>query len=155
MPVFNRSVSSNRLQIGLRINCKVAMSSNDEYGASDTDSEPETRHYRPLNSGNSLVGMSQASPSPPLIHTHLIHAHLSPGVSGDHRDPTSGTPLTMRTSTHSARGLTTLLPWGSPQRLEQWKQRRTKLGCITCGGKAGPSMARCLCEGPASEVLEL
>ena len=50
-------MGSNRLQIGLRINCKVAMSSSDEFSASDEDSEPETRHYRPLNPGNSLLGM--------------------------------------------------------------------------------------------------
>ena len=33
------------------------MSSSDEFSASDEDSEPETRHYTPLNPGNSLLGM--------------------------------------------------------------------------------------------------
>ena len=35
----------------------MAMSSGDEYSASDTDSEPQMCHYRPSNSENSLLGM--------------------------------------------------------------------------------------------------
>ena len=55
--LFYAIVISNRLQIGLRINCNMAISDGDDYVASDEDSEPEMRHYRPSNSENSLLGM--------------------------------------------------------------------------------------------------
>ena len=81
-PFFTRSWLELGSKIGPRNNCKMATSSIYDHGTSDEDSEPQTRHYGPLNSSQPRCARRSSRPS---IGDFLDDAYLDTQRSGAHR----------------------------------------------------------------------